>query len=393
MQIGLDRHEPDGYLGNVGRLVSDINAVGTWVDWNLSKELFQEDTMIYRKKPWQNSIKSATTTVALALSIFIATNTIVNAAEVSKGIYLLGGKASLAGLVPPPGTYFIVTNYYYSGDASAAAAISHSLPGLGDVTIEAGVTVDAQIFLTVPTILWVAPDKVLGGHVGFGAILPIGWQDISVNVVANTMFTLPNGTVVAAGDTLALNDDTFTLGDPLLTAMLGWNEGNWHWNVAGLLNIPIGAYSVQNIANNGFNRWAFDVTGAVTWLNPMSGIEASAAVGLTFNGENPDTDYKTGTEFHAEGVLMKHVSRDLAFGIGGYYYQQVTGDSGAGAVLGSFKGEVTAIGPSVTYNFKLGQTPVSTSFRWFHEFNAKNRTEGDAIFFTAALPLGAPGHK
>ena len=46
----------------------------------------------------------------------------VRAAENATGIYLLGIKTSLAGFVPPPGTYVTDYNYYYSGTASGAAA-------------------------------------------------------------------------------------------------------------------------------------------------------------------------------------------------------------------------------------------------------------------------------
>ena len=49
--------------------------------------------------------------------------------------------------------------------------------------------------------------------------------------------------------------------------------------------------------------------------------------GFTFNGENPATDYKTGTEFHVDWALMQHVLKTFAFGIAGYRYQQITGDS------------------------------------------------------------------
>jgi hypothetical protein len=70
-----------------------------------------------------------------------------------------------------------------------------------------------------------------------------------------------------------------------------------------------------------------------------------SAAGFTFNWENPDTDYTTGTEFHIEWALVQHLSKTLAVGIAGYHHQQVTGDSGAGATLGDFKGRVTALGP------------------------------------------------
>ena len=69
----------------------------------------------------------------------------------------------------------------------------------------------------------------------------------------------------------------------------------------------------------------------MTYLDAKRGHEVSVTAGFTFNGENPDTDYRTGTEFHVEWALMQHVSKTFAFGIAGFHYQQITGDSGAGA--------------------------------------------------------------
>ena len=85
---------------------------------------------------------------------------------------------------------------------------------------------------------------------------------------------------------------------------------------------------------------------------------------------------------------MQHFSKAFAIGLAGYHYQQVTGDSGAGATLGAFEGRVTALGPSMTYNFPLGKLPVATTLRWLHEFDVENRLKGDAVFFTATIPLG-----
>jgi hypothetical protein len=73
--------------------------------------------------------------------------------------------------------------------------------------------------------------------------------------------------------------------------------------------------------------------------------------------------------------------------VAGYHYEQITGDSGSGATLGDFRGRVTALGPNVNYSFQLHKIPVATSLRWYHEFNTKNRLEGDSIFLTATIPL------
>jgi hypothetical protein len=324
----------------------------------------------------------------------------VFAAEDAKSVYLLGATASMAGMTPPPGTYVSSFKYIYSGDATGSAALSRTLhqaditlPSEATLQVNADIRVRAVAALDVFSALWVAPEKVLGGNFGVGALLPVGYQSVDADINARAALTFPNGFTLANGKTFGISDNTFAVGDPLATAFIGWASGNWHWKLTGLVNIPIGAYSKTELVSMGFNRWAGDLTGALTWLDPTSGVEVSLAPGVTFNGENPDTNYKTGTEFHLEGAAMQHLSKAFAVGLAGYYYKQITGDSGAGAVLGPFKGEVAAIGPNLTYNFQVGAVPVLTSVRWLHEFDATNRLEGDAGFLTVTIPLGgAPAH-
>jgi hypothetical protein len=343
-------------------------------------------------------MRSSTRTVIVGAALAIlAAGGSTEAAEQAKSVYLLGATASMAGFAPPPGLYASSLYYFYTGDATGAAAISRSLPLTGRtlpsapvLQLNAKIGVDANVALNVLSMLWVAPEPVLGGRLGIGGLLPVGYQEVDVDINARATLTFPHGTVLRRGGSFGLGDSTFAVGDPLATAFLGWDEGNWHWKVTGLLNIPIGSYDKHNLVNMGFNRWAADLTGAVTWLDPKVGLEVSLATGFTFNGENPATDYRTGTELHVEGAVMQHVSKDFAIGAAGYYYRQVTGDSGPGAVLGPFKGEVAAIGPNLTYNFQLGTVPVFTSVRWLHEFDAKNRLEGDAGFLTVTIPLGGP---
>ena len=310
-------------------------------------------------------------------------------AEDGKSVYLLGSSASMAGFVPPPGTYVSDINYIYRGDGSGAIAASRSFRGRGNVELNADLAIEARVAISVLTALWISPRRVLGGHVGVGFLAPVGYQEAAVDINARTALTLPNGNVLTAGRQARLADETYAFGDPLGTAFIGWHHGNWHWKVAGLVNIPIGAYDQTDLANMGFNRWAADISGAATWLDRKKGHEISVTAGFTFNGENPDTNYTTGTEFHVEAAVMQHLSPAFAVGIVGYHYQQVTGDSGAGATLGGFKGETTAVGPNANYNFQLGATPVSTSLRWLHEVDAKNRLKGDAAFLTVTIPLGA----
>ena len=45
--------------------------------------------------------------------------------------------------------------------------------------------------------------------------------------------------------------------------------------------------------------------------------------------------------------MSQFVSKSVHVGLAGYVYQQITGDSGAGARLGEFKGHSVGIGPQI----------------------------------------------
>ena len=89
---------------------------------------------------------------------------------------------------------------------------------------------------------------------------------------------------------------------------------------------------------------------------------------------------------------MQNFSKSFALGVSGYFYDQITGDSGAGARLCAFEGRVIGVVPAMNLNFELGKIPVSTNLKYFHEFDARNRLEGDAGFVTFTMPLSVVGH-
>jgi len=303
-------------------------------------------------------------------ALVAADNEPAQAAEAATGIYLLGSKTAMAGFVPPPGTYVQSLTYYYKGDTADLIPFADRLT----------VGLNASALLELGIITWIAPGKVLGGNVGFGVFVPYGRKQADASVELS-LLRAPVGVDV--------KDDQTAFGDLVGSAIIGWHAGNWHWNLGALTNAPTGFWQRRRLTNLGFNRWAFDLSGAVTWLDPKSGIELSGSAGLTFNLENPANDYQTGTESHLEFALMRHIGKDFSFGVAGYHYQQVTGDSGAGAKLGDFKGRVSAVGPMLTYSFTVDKTPISTSVSWMHEFNARNRLEGDAAMLNVVVPLGA----
>lgn len=294
------------------------------------------------------------------------------AVEGGAGIYILGSRTSMAGVVAPPGVYTQQSYYAYSGTNGSTIVNAGRL--------EFGI--EGKAFIGLSSVLWVpATEPMLGGaRPYFSLTLPYGYKESLVDAT----LAAPGGPSLSG----AKHEDTFSVGDPVFGAGLGWGQGPVFGSLNLLVNMPAGDYSRQRNTNIAFNHWAYDITGAVTWMNPETGWQANLAAGITFNSENDATNYNSGNEFHLEAAVNKALNPNLTLGLQGYYYKQVTGDSGTGARLGDFKGEVTALGPAVTWNSDWNGTPVSLEARWFHEFDAKNRLEGDAILMNLTIPLG-----
>jgi hypothetical protein len=184
-----------------------------------------------------------------------------------------------------------------------------------------------------------------------------------------------------------LEDDIFTVGDPSVGLFLGDRAGDFHWQLGVTGFLPIGDYQEGELANIAKHRAALDVYGALTWIEPTSGIDVSNVLGVTFNAKNQSTNYRTGNEFHWEWAVSKKFESGVSLGAIGYYYKQLTDDSGEGALLGGFRGEVTAIGVMAGYDFLVGRAPVSAKVKYYHELESKNRLKGDAVFLTLSAPL------
>lgn len=294
------------------------------------------------------------------------------ASEGGASVYLLGSGGPGTAVLPPlQGIFFATTQYYYNGEAGADRQFTVG----GNVVAGLEATVNANF----ATVLWVPTTDIFGGGtLALGAVLPTGGPNIDVSAV----LTGPRGNQFTA----SRNDSAFVVGDPLLTAMLGWKIGDLHVTASTLLNIPVGDYREDQLANLAFHRWATDFSLAATWQN--EGWDVSGKAGLTANGENDHTNYTTGTEFHAEAAVEKKFNKTWSAGVQAYHFDQISGDSGPGARLGPFKGRVTGVGATAAYNFLLfGKAPATLRLHAITEFDAVNRLEGDSVFLDFSMPL------
>ncbi len=316
----------------------------------------------------------SSTVLALAAAALMAALP-AQAAENGTSFFLGGNKGPMAGATPPPGLFISNNVYIYSGSADP----SLELPVGGKIV--AGV--DADLVLDMPTMLWVTGANVFGGRLAFAATIPVGGLDM----FAEAQFQTPLG---APGK--SIEDSVTTLADPVLTSFIGWDSGNYHWQAGVSLNLPIGDYKTGQLANVALHRWATDLFVAGTWLDPSIGLDVSGVVGFTINGKNSATDYNTGEEFHAELAVSQHLTKDFTVGVVGFYYDQISGDSGTGAVLGDFEGRSAGIGATAGYTFYAGKAPINLNLRYYHEFDVRNRLSGDIGVVSLAMPLWVPGH-
>jgi hypothetical protein len=294
------------------------------------------------------------------------------ASENGASLYLLGSGGPGAAIMPPvPGVFFADTTYYYRGESRGGRQLVFN----GKVV--AGI--DGTIAANFPAVLWVPTTDFLGGTLAVGGILPFGETWAS----AAAVLTGPRGRQFG----VSRGDSAFVLGDPVLLASLGWRRGNTHAEFSDMLNLPIGQYRKDALANLAFHRWANDFSFAVSWHDPQSGWDISHKMGFTLNGRNDVTDYTTGLEWHIEGAVEKQLTPAWSLAAQAYHFDQLTGDSGSGALLGPFKGRVTGVGGAVAYNFKLGKAPVTLRLHGATEFGAVNRLQGHAVWLDVSMPL------
>jgi hypothetical protein len=282
-------------------------------------------------------------------------------AESGTGLYVLGYQSSLAGYLSSPGLYFRNDFYIYQGNADILAFS-------GRVEAE----LRSRAIVNFVTLTYVAPWKIFGANYALGAM----WGVIGNAFLKGRVDILKQLIRPMEGDYTGLSDLAVS---PLI---LGWHLGNFHIMAIGNFYAPTGAYNVKRRVNTGLNRWAIEPNVAATWLHPQRGHEVSLSVGYTVNFKNPDTDYKTGNEFHLEFFLGQHLPKGFALGLAGYFYQQVTGDSGPGAHLGSFRGRTFALGPCLSYSGKIGRHDINLNARYYNELEVKNRFDGQSFFLT-----------
>ncbi len=309
--------------------------------------------------------------VTLVLSVSLLPS-VLRAEEGAGGHYVPGATASFIDTLPGKPSFVVANLFtYYNGSASASRAFDFGGRIVADV--------EATAYADTIVGLYQTPLRLLGGNYAAGIAIPF----VSLEV---------KGTVTPPiGPSFTKRDTTSGLGDIMLMPfMLGWTNGpDLKYDVRLGIYAPSGDYEVGKLANAGRNYWTFEPAVSVSWLSTKIGTEVSVFAGLDFNTKNEATDYQSGTSFHLEGTIAQHLPLGKAgiIGVGanGFLYEQISGDSGSGATLGSFEGRTAGVGPVISFVRKIGKTDLAAEVKWLPELNVEKRLKGDTIWFKLGM--------
>jgi hypothetical protein len=154
---------------------------------------------------------------------------------------------------------------------------------------------------------------------------------------------------------------------------IAWHYPNFHLAAGIDFIFPTGKFDKDEAINPGAGYWSIEPVVGLTYLSD-EGYEASVKLMYNIKSENDDTNTLSGDEFHMDYTLAKH-DGPWAYGVGGYYVQQIQNDEENGEALENSKRRNLAIGPQIKYNYKN----MSFSGKYQIETVSRNTFEGNRV--------------
>jgi hypothetical protein len=148
--------------------------------------------------------------------------------------------------------------------------------------------------------------------------------------------------------------------------------------IGALVFAPTASFTPGNLSNVGQGAWTVMPHVAHTYGWPKQGLELDNFVGFDIYSRTPSTNYRSGTMFHWDSLLLKYVARNrFAAGAIVGNLTQITDDTGTLAnQLHGFRGRAWGAGPTAVYFAKLQNPAVVLQIRVVPEFAVTNLTQG-----------------
>jgi len=302
--------------------------------------------------------------------------------EYGISFWIPGQFGSFAAVPAKPGWSFATIYYHTSVDAGGAVSAAREvtigrLPHSANVNLNVNGRARADLQLLVPTYTFETP--VLGGQFALSMASSIGYN---TTVSIDGTLTTPSG--MRQG---SISDSRGGFSDLYPMAMIKWHDGVNNYMTYATADVPVGTYDPTRLANFGIGHAAMDGGAGYTYLDLETGHEFSAVSGFTYNLKNTNTDYQNGVDWHLDWALSQFVTKQIHIGAVGYFYQQITDDSGAAAILGDTKSRVMGAGPQIGYLFPIGDMHGYLNLKGYYEFEKAFRPKGWNTWLTFSISL------
>src|SRR5262245_3049742 len=335
------------------------------------------------------SVAALAASVAGTTVLSTATNSLADEGGVS--LWVPGFFGSLSAAPQVPGFSFGNILYYSQVKAGGNVAFAKQVSA-GNINVNFNGNLNANVhgsaeplYLAAPGYTFATP--VLGGQFNITVAIPYGRLQSSVDATITGSFGGPGFTIGRS-----LTEAVTGIGDIGPMASLRWNFGvnNVMTYLTG--NLTTGVYHAGSIANLGIGHNAIDAGGAYTYFDEKTGREFSAVLGFTYNFENEHTNYQNGINMHLDWGASQFLTKQWQVGLVGYWYNQLSCDSGSGDRVGCFESRVVGIGPQIGYIFPISKEWQGyINLKSYGEFAAQNRAEGWNAWLTIAISPAAPG--
>jgi hypothetical protein len=340
--------------------------------------------------PYRSRIWSRVLTACVALTAVASITTGALADEDGTSFWIPGFFGSLAAVPQQPGWSLTSILYNTNVSASGNAAVAREItigrfnPKI-NISVDAHVHADATLGLFAPTYVFATP--FLGGQASASLLFGYGNNDTSLNASATASTDRIPFSITRS---VALSQDTQGFADLIPMFADRWNAGVNNYMVYITGDIPVGLYSTSNLANIGLGHGAIDGGVGYTYFDEKTGHEFSAVLGFTGNFENFATQYTSGIDSHLDWGASQFLTKQLQVGLVGYFYEQLTGDSGCAPVLCPFKSRVIGVGPQIGYIFPVAGMQGYLNLKGYGEFDNDNRPDGWNVWLTFVLSPAPP---
>jgi hypothetical protein len=272
-----------------------------------------------------------------------------------------------AGLIPPaPGFIVGVAEEYYPGSIGGAIPI-------GNFNLNLGLEMKASFTDVSIVYIWPTPWK----EWNFASVIafPITYLEVKARVTVGPF-------------TREVKDSNSGLFDLFVTPVIASYHISKTDHIAFSFSLwaPTGDYDPNRLATLSTNTWTFVPGLTYTKIFPSANIELSGYWALTFDTENTATNYQNGVLSDLEATAIKRFKGGAGIGVIGSWIEQLNDDTGPTAdTVHGFSGRAFGVGPIVTYSTELGKHHLDFNARWVHEFENRNRVEGDLFAFSASF--------